>query len=238
MLGCARAMLTETSHQTINTVRLEWPPADERSRKVVRRSNIRATGKFPSFRNAKSLHYESLIERDCFRILDIDTTITSFSEQPVVIHYTRDGNERTHYPDILTIGNGRKTFLEVKDVKSPDLDDAIDRANYLTPFLMQLGYRYEVITSDVIQSEPRLSNAKTLLRHGRNPVDAFTKESLRRYFGSDAQTTWHHVLAGQLGKFGTAYVARLILEGMLTFDKSKLLGPTTLIQLTANERGN
>ena len=83
-------------------------PGQMRSRKVVSRSNARSTGKYPSWKMGRMIHWESINELNAFRLLDCDPNVTSYSEQPCQIAYVLDGVERIHYPDILvttTAGN-------------------------------------------------------------------------------------------------------------------------------------
>src|SRR5882757_3729479 len=89
-------------------------PGQMRSRKVVSRSNARSTGKYPSWKMGRMMHWESANELNAFRLLDCDPNVTSYCEQPCQIRYTLNGVERVHYPDILVTTTAGKQFWEVK----------------------------------------------------------------------------------------------------------------------------
>src|ERR1017187_8729138 len=89
-------------------------PGQVRSRKVVSRSNARVTGKYPSWKMGRMIHWESNNELNAFRLLDCKFDIRSFSEQPCKIVYVMEGVERVHYPDILVATKEGKELWEVK----------------------------------------------------------------------------------------------------------------------------
>ena len=51
-----------------------------RSRKVVKRSNARNTGKYPSWKMKRMMQWESVHEGNAMRILDATPHVTSFTE--------------------------------------------------------------------------------------------------------------------------------------------------------------
>ena len=58
-----------------------------RSRKVVKRSNARNSGKYPSWKMQRMMQWESVHEGNAMRILDATPNITAFNEQPCEIIY-------------------------------------------------------------------------------------------------------------------------------------------------------
>jgi hypothetical protein len=72
-----------------------------RIREVVRRSNYRMTGKFPSKKNRRMIHWESHYEKKAFLILEICHLVKSYREQPAELLYSdSDGVQHSHFPDI------------------------------------------------------------------------------------------------------------------------------------------
>ncbi len=53
-----------------NYCHIEWAEQGKRDRKVVRRSNYRVTGKYPSWKMLRMMQWESTIERDAFYLFD------------------------------------------------------------------------------------------------------------------------------------------------------------------------
>ena len=89
-------------------------PGQMRSRKVFSRSNARSTGKYPSWKMGRMIHWESINELNAFRLLDCDPSVKSYCEQPCQIRYVLDGVERVHYPDILVTTTAGKQLWEVR----------------------------------------------------------------------------------------------------------------------------
>lgn len=189
---------------------------------------MRVTGKYPSFRNQTSMSWESFIERDCFIRLDAEPNVDMFREQPAAIYYEIGGVRRTHFPDVVYVAKGQKKFYEIKSHTDPDLDNAITRGNCIRPALITQGIDYQVITDIQIRCEPEFSNAKLLLRLGRQSVDLLRRESLRRYIAIH-DVTWHDIVLGCFGTHGPHQIARLILEGTLFFDRSRHIDNDTVI---------
>ncbi len=85
-----------------------------RSRKVVKRSNARNTGKYPSWKMKRMMQWESVHEGNAMRILDATPSVTSFTEQPCEITYTLNGIQHRHYPDFMVIEGNCRELWEVK----------------------------------------------------------------------------------------------------------------------------
>ena len=84
-----------------------------RSRRVVTRSRLRPTGKYPSWKMGRMLQWESMNELDAFR-LDCDPRVTAFTEQPCEIVYVDGAKTRHHYPDIYAKIDSNHELWEVK----------------------------------------------------------------------------------------------------------------------------
>src|SRR5580692_8771394 len=92
-----------------------FPESGEaRARKVVSRSNARATGKYPSWKMQRSMQWESVNELHAFRLLDCDPGVIRFKEQPCRIEYVGVDGLHRHFPDILVETRVCKELWEVK----------------------------------------------------------------------------------------------------------------------------
>jgi hypothetical protein len=212
----------DSKNPSLTVIRIDSSNTGMRMRRVVRRSNMRVTGKYPSIKNNASVQWESTIERDCYALLEADGQIRSYNEQPVVIHYEIDGNPRRHTPDILINCHGRLILCEVKSAADPLLNEAIALGAALAPALGSFGYSYYIVTDLDIRLDPYLSNAKLLTHYGRASVDDMKKEELRRAFAR-GPIGWRQILEGSIGKNAVFSVARMILEGRLFYDTTKKL---------------
>lgn len=218
-------------------VTIELAPPGKLARTVISRSNCKVTYKVPSFRMGAILHAESIHECNFIRRCDVDPEVHSLVMQPATLWYLDAGVLRKHYPDCLvTRTRPSRIFVEIKSADDPQLDEARHRADLLIPDLAQQGYGYELITSDEINAYPFFNNARLLLRLGRKEVSVIDTEAIRLRLLRAPHTTWRHIVDGALGPEGAFQVARLIIDGMLTFDSSRILGKDTVISISRSFR--
>lgn len=192
-----------------------------RVREVVKRSNLRATGKFSSRKNKASVHWESSIELDLFFLLDTITEDATFQEQPFTIIYEVNGQRHRHTPDVLLLFRGRKIVYEVKAADDINLCDAYKRAHTLKADLGTLGYEYHVVTDTVIRQEPWLQNAKQLHFWSRSSVSAEEERRMSKRVSEVPTTTLETLTEVDLEEVRLPFIAaRMIMDGVLSFDKS------------------
>ena len=198
-----------------------------RSRRVVTRSRFRPTGKYPSWKMQRMLQWESVNELNAFRLLDCDPKVTAFAEQPCEIVYL-DGSEiKHHYPDIYVEVNGKQEFWEIKPESRASPREFSTRTNLLSQGVLQYGFVYRVVLDQELAKQPRLENAKTLLRFGRRPASDCEREYIRTALKSKGLLTWAEACQCALGTHGREIVCRLVLEGVLSFDMDSPLCATT-----------
>lgn len=202
---------------------------NERIRKVVRRSNAKVTGKYPSWKMGRMLQWESFLERDAMVLHDVDTTVSRFKEQHVCLGFELDGEKHVHYPDLYVETTEGRVFREIKTNKDAADAFVLARAKHLEAALLPRGYRYELLAESEIRREPRLSNAKTLLRYGRNKVSLDEYELLRRRVERMGVVTWGDACQGRLGQKGRALIARMVLEGKCRMNLDASWDETTQI---------
>ena len=87
---------------------------NHRVRKVVTRSRFKATGKFPSQKMGRMIQWESIHERNAFRLLEANPAVISYYEQPIAIQYLRGGMEHVEYPDLLVISSEKKELWDMR----------------------------------------------------------------------------------------------------------------------------
>ncbi len=192
-----------------------------RSRTVVSRSRARSTGKYPSWKMSRMIQCESIPELNVARLLDADPEIAAFSEQPLTICYSLGSTSHRHYPDFkVEWKSGAKELWEVKPAANANLPDVVERTRYLQDMLPDTGFTYRMVIAEEVSSGPYLENARTLLRYGRTPVSEVRREQIRRLLLSVPVITWGSVKRGDIGERGRNILARLALEGAITFDRS------------------
>jgi len=198
-----------------------------RSRKVVSRSNNRSAGKYPSWKMGRMMHWESGNELNAFRLLDCDTDVVSYSEQPCQIVYVMDGLERIHYPDILATTAEGKELWEVKPRSKALEPEVLARTALLSRALPKWGYAYRMMFAEDLARQPRLSNANLLLSLGKRALSDCEWEDVRRTMAVQESLVWSEACAGNYGLKGREILCSLVLRGVLAIDMNVPISPTS-----------
>jgi hypothetical protein len=200
-----------------------------RIRRIVTRSRMRPTGKYPSWKTNRMLEWESPHELNALRLLDCNCKVVSFQDQPCEIVYVRGGEQSRHYPDILVefASNNRKELWEVKVGAEASRPDVALRTTFLTEHLPRWGYQYRMILANELSIQPRLRNSCTLLDFGRSSISEDEREWARLAVNNGRPLTWAAACAGQYGPKGREVLCRLVLEGALSIDLNSCWSKTT-----------
>lgn len=211
-------MSTSIDKQALRkTIQIEFS-VEERSRRVVSRSNHRVTGKYPGFKSQRMHYWESHLERDAFILADGSLDIQSFAEQPAIIRYGK-ALERTHYPDILINYGHHQEFIEVKTDEDAESDEIASRTRLLTKALKTQGYDYRVWKESEIRKYPiRINNLRYLLRFGRSGISLQRFEWFRQLLSKQCNLPWAAIVGKPVNHEIRAGLCRLILEGWLKTD--------------------
>lgn len=213
-------------------VSIEWPEANQqRIRKVVSRSNHRVTGKYPSLKMGRMMHWESTLERDAFMFMDINGLIKEFHEQPAKIIYCLDGEKHAHFPDILATTLEGLCFIEIKEEKDASKCEVRARTQLLSEQLPLRGYSYLVLTEQEIRRAPRLDNVRRLLRYGRIKPDIQTIERIKREYFSSDECLLGDITLSENCNSDYPTLCRMIIDGMLTTDINQIWNDQTPIAL-------
>lgn len=203
-----------------------------RSRKVVKRSNARNTGKYPSWKMQRMMQWESVHEGNAMRILDATPHVTFFSEQPCEIIYELNGVKHRHYPDFIVIEGKYREFWEVKTEADANSPEVAERTDFLIEVLPEYGYSYRMVLAEVLAKQPRLDNVKRLTKLGRQAISPIEQERIRRLFQNDHVIPWG-VFEHQSPQI-LRHVSRLILEGKLSIDFNQPISKVTSIRSNFN----
>lgn len=195
-------------------------PGVLRARKVVKRSNLRVTYKYPCLKEGRMTQCESSHELGCHKLLDACAGV-SFSEQPAIISYIDAGVKKRHFPDLFVQAPFGKELWEVKEDLEAESMEVRYRTDLLIRRLPRLGYRYRLVRASQLSVPPFPENADFLLRFGRKPVSEIDRERVRLTFLRLGSINWDQIQAGVLGSLGRRWVCRLIIDGVLVCDMSR-----------------
>ena len=211
----------------ISRCELHWPPPGQlRVRRIISRSRAIATGKYPSLKLGRWVHWESKVERDGQRLVDVAPNVSYFGEQPVKIDFGCEDCILSHVPDLLIrFFVGTPWLVEFKDDNDPELEFARARATLLGGPLAVLGFRYVLVVHSDLKREAYLSNALWLRRYGRRPHNIVTWERARRLFSHFGTMTLREFCSAE-GDHHQAIrsAAALIRSGEISVDMAEPIG--------------
>jgi hypothetical protein len=197
---------------------IEFNPDNAPVRKVVSRSNARATGKWPSWKSGRMMHYDSPHECTAFKLLDATPEVISYFPQPCTIYYTLDGERYRHIPDILVNYSDSMALWEVKTAIDADRPEVERRTALMVQELPKFGYNYQLMIAEDMQRGSKLKNVLHLIKHGRKPLSLFEMEQIRQLFKKAGAIPWGFFQHGEPGAVFLKQVCRLLLEGVLMMD--------------------
>ena len=185
-----------------------------RVRKPVSRSKSGVQGKVADVIHGRSRHAESQNELKAFQILVATAHADSWQEQPFTLEYHHEGTKHRYTPDILVVWGARQEVVEVKDDQEAALPENRVRFAFIRELLAEHGYDFRVWKRSEICAEPRLTNARLILRYRCGAVPPQDRERIRRAFSSAPEMT----LRALCETSGTAVqsVLRLVIEGSCT----------------------
>ncbi|MBI3218548.1 MAG: TnsA endonuclease N-terminal domain-containing protein [Bacteroidetes bacterium] len=162
------------------------------------------TGAIPSLKNNRLNRFESSLERDFARIIEFDSAVKDYVEQPVEIEFLHEGKQVKYVPDFLvnykhSIVSGvwiKPMLVEVKyrsDLKvkwneyKPKFSAAIN-------FARTRGWRFKIMTEVEIRTE-FLQNAIFLQHYKKAMVNVDDRAVILREVEKLGLTTPNELLA-------------------------------------------
>lgn len=135
------------------------------SRPIITRENPRMGNYFVSVLMQKMFPCESFLERDNLCLYETDGSVLAYGVQPEPISYFYKGKERRYTPDaIVRMEDGTQRFVEVKRQQDLANEENHKFLEAVPSWFWQQGKKFELVTEIQIREEPRLSNAKLMLR--------------------------------------------------------------------------
>jgi hypothetical protein len=154
------------------------------ARKIKNSGTKKNTGFFPSIKNERPVAFESLLERDYIYLLEFDSDVLCYKEQPITITYCHSNKNYKYTPDFLVQRKNRTQLIEIKPQSKLQkllCDDLIiKKFNAATHFCKSNGYsEFKIITDKEIRSGNILNNIKYLFSYSRLDVPAYYKLKIR-----------------------------------------------------------
>lgn len=201
----------------------------KRSREVVKHTGITVRGKFPSRKNGRMVHHESLLELDAIYLFETSFRIKRYREQPPKISYVDGEKMRRYTPDFeLLLGTDEIVLIEVKHSESLEHKDTYLNLKIIEDSMQKHDIDFMIMTDKVIRLEPRLSNLRWIHAESSRiwPTSGAIKNALALHEGlfpmplQDAIAIFEKI---------NINVFSLIMTGNLTLDLNNPITPETII---------
>ncbi|OSQ42816.1 TnsA endonuclease N-terminal domain-containing protein [Thalassospira alkalitolerans] len=204
-------------------------------RRVVTRSKGRVVGYYYSSKARKLIPWESQLERDCYKLLDLLPNVDRFFAQPCIAITDDVSGQRKYYPDILVKMTEGLKVIEVKPLDELHKQENRLKFSRVKKWAYDRGYEFEVWTERHVRREPLKSNIEML--HSYRLVGAVQSklDVLCRLFSQRRDISLGEVCdaIGCSGDLTSAlpYVA----EGMLIIDFDLPISLNSLAELNFEE---
>ena len=134
-----------------------------RVRKVVTRRGRRFRGYFPSVKMRRTVHWESLLEKDALLLLELSPGVVAYQEQPEFIQYFDGQQLRKYIPDLkIILHDGTVRHLEIKPAEQLARPSIQEKYEAIAKHYQSIELPYRIITENEIRREPLFSNLKLL----------------------------------------------------------------------------
>lgn len=200
--------------------------AGQGGRKIITR--------FPSLKMGQVVWGESTLERDYHRLLEFDSGVRSFREQPFRIEYVLDGETRSYTPDVLVERtDGRRQVFEVKEEEEARRPENELLYSLIRPICEREGYRFHLALDADIRRQPRLRNITLLLRYQRTPFGVRERLVCREFFRGGRLSASLRELTNFCAGWGVGsnIVHAMICRGVLAVNLHHLLTPESPVRL-------
>jgi hypothetical protein len=211
------------------SVRVDLPVEGAiRMRSLVHRGTQRPVFKVPSLKLGRIVQCESILEQEAAVLMDVCSSVHSFCEQPVRIHYCMDGELRSHIPDFVAVTGGTLTFIEIKF--RDDIDDAVlARTSQMKSDLRILGAKYVLLSEVDIRRGETLQSALGVLRRARQDACPARKVRIAESLLASGGLPLNQFGWNEAGSTDAVCIAQLIRDGFVNCDAFEGLTDATLV---------
>ncbi len=193
------------------------------------------TGKYPSFKMNRMIHFESGLERDFIYLLDYDKRITHFEEQPIRIDYKINGKSYSYTPDFHAVVNGENWLYECKPKRFINSSKNRIKFEVAERWCKDGEWGFQVITDELIRAGCRLKNIKFLTGFSRFEIQPELVAAIYSYLQDNPNARLaeieNHLTSYERNRIYPA-IFHLTYHHRLSMPiESGLISPNTTIQL-------
>ncbi len=137
---------------------------------MFKRNTKRKTGKFSSQKMGRLIKWESYLERDLIYLLEFETEVLKYIEQPFKITVKINGKVHWYRPDFLVQKKECIEIIEVKPTWYLNEPESLQQRAIGEAFCSDKDIIFKVVTEKEIQEGNFLKNVKILFRYSRTKV--------------------------------------------------------------------
>jgi hypothetical protein len=191
------------------------------------------TGRFPSIKLGRTVHFGTPIELAALVRLEADGEVKRYSERSarIVGRAAQSIQPWTHVPNALVEYEDYRELRDFSSDAEAATKEVIERTSILTHHLARMGFGYHLWKESEIVASPEFPNAQFLLDHGARDVDTRTRKRVCRFVAAHGSIPWRIIAGGIFGGAGIPIVCRLLLEGVLEMDMSERITSASSLSL-------
>jgi hypothetical protein len=206
-------------------------------RKISNKGTKKVIGKFASLKVGRLVWWESQIERDYIYLLEFDSAVVSYKEQPMYIAYYLNSKERHYTPDFLVKRAEKTLVVEVKLEEKVQKEENQHLFRIASSVCARNSYEFIVVTDTMIRVQPRLDNIKLLTRYQRTPIsDPYYQIVCYELFAKNCEVS----LSKLMQFFASRNISRqvvfsLLYWGVLAVNLMEPIGAESVVRLPSIE---
>lgn len=202
------------------------------ARPITNTGTIKLIGKFPSIKLGRIVWYESLLERDYLYLLEIDSDVLYYQEQPGRIYYTIGGKNHHYTPDLLVHRKRIREIIEVKLKAKSEEEHYVRLFQIARQVCHKEACEFRVATEEIIRCQPKLDNTKLLYKYALTPIYPQHQIGCYEFFSGKHEAPLDEVMQFFASRqVGQQVVYALIYYGVLSIDLMQPLTPRSVVRL-------
>jgi hypothetical protein len=200
-------------------------------RRITNHGFLKRIGKFPSLKLGRMVWWESPVERDYIHLLEADSIVSFYQEQPLRIHFILDGKEYFYTPDFLVKRQSKIQIVEVKPEAKIHSEENQRRFRAAFKACLQRGYEFIVATDTMIRVQPRLNNIKSFWKYSRTPLDLhLCRQHCQEFFSQRNEIAFEELLQLFTSKgVSMRVVYALLYRGVLRIDLMMAINSNSVV---------
>ncbi|WAH58809.1 transposase [Pseudomonas silvicola] len=201
-------------------------------RKVVTRRSWHFRGFLPSLKNGRPIPFESILESNFLRLLEISPQVQTYQVQPTREHFMVGDKATTYVTDVaVQLRDGRELWCEVKPSVHLAIGATKVRMASATQHFASTSRRLLTFSEDVLSAEPRRTNLLTMMYHRRGPIPE--EPAATKLLISKAQP---QTISDLCDVLGDALAWRTLGLGQVGVDLEQIWSPASEIYLEGGHR--